>query len=1033
MPKKPRKLSQEETRSFQDPQDMLMNAPIGVFLSTPEGRIISANQTLADMFGYDSADDLTGSITSIAEQIYADPQDREELLRLLKLHGQAVNYEKMMLRRDKTVIWTSINARAVRREDGEVIHYQGFISDITKRKMAESNLRKKSEELELYFSSSLDLLCIANTSGLFIRLNPEWERVLGYSVAELEGRSFLDFVHPEDMESTLEALSMLKKQEEILNFANRYLCKDGTCRWIEWRSRPLGQLIYAAARDITERKQDELKLKESEESLARTLQSIGDGVISTDHEGRVIRMNPVAEKLCAWKESEARGRYLSDVFRIVNALTGEPVQDPVKMVFKTGQIVGLGNHTQLLSRDGSQYQIADSASPIHDPQGIITGAVLVFRDVTQEYARDKLIKDERKQLLSIFNSIDAMIYICDPDTYEILYVNSKLAELLPENCIGSRCYETFQGLSEPCAFCTNSIILKHKPQPYQWEYYNPSLDRHFSIVDRIIQWTDGRDVRFEMAMDITERKEMEEALRLSEKDFRQLFQQSPLSAMLFDMDSGEIVDVNAAGLHSYGCSTLKELKDHDFWSEPPYSQADVLEWNRKAAEEGPQQFQWLSRKITGEHFWEQVFLRPLDIRGKQRIMAVSVDITARKRLEEEREKLQVQLLQAQKMESIGILAGGVAHDFNNMLQALGGHIEFLMQGKADDHSDMVRLKSMSLAIDRAAQLVQQLLLFSRKAEPKKVRVSLNQEVKEAARILERTIPKMISLELSLETSLWSLEADPVQIQQVLLNLVHNSIDAMPDGGKIWIKTDNTVLDHEFVRIHPGSTTGPHVLLTAADTGCGLEEALLKHIFDPFFTTKEVGKGTGLGLATVYGIVKAHGGYVQCLSKPGKGMTVHIYLPALHQTEPETVNTRREIISCAGTGRETILVVDDEPEIRELTREALEEVGYTILSAASGEEALIIYRKHGPAIDLILLDLGMPGMGGHKCLLKLLDLNPSIKVIIASGYAAHDQGSQALSSGAMDFISKPFRFQDLTKTVRRVLDMNSPKADLHFKS
>jgi len=320
-------------------------------------------------------------------------------------------------------VWISHHCLAILAQDGQYQGRRASNRDISARKQAEAKFRKKNEELEVYFSSSLDLLCIANVDGRFIRLNPEWEHVLGYSVSELEGRMFLDFVHPEDVQSTLATVSRLDNQEEILNYVNRYRCKNGSYRWIEWRSRPMGRLIYAAARDITDRKQAEATLQQSEENLARTLQSIGDGVISTDREGRVVRMNPVAEKLCGWKESEARGRGLGDIFHIVNAVSGKAAEDPVTRVLETGRVMGLANHTVLVSKNGEQYQIADSAAPIKDRDGNITGAVLVFRDVTLEYARDKIIKEEREQLLSIFNSIDGMIYIADPQTYELLYVN----------------------------------------------------------------------------------------------------------------------------------------------------------------------------------------------------------------------------------------------------------------------------------------------------------------------------------------------------------------------------------------------------------------------------------------------------------------------------------------------------------------------------------------------------------------------------------------------------------------------------------
>ncbi len=397
------------------------------------------------------------------------------------------------------------------------------------------------------------------------------------------------------------------------------------------------------------------------------------------------------------------------------------------------------------------------------------------------------------------------------------------------------------------------------------------------------------------------------------------------------------------------------------------------------------------------------------------------NLILRRRAEEEREKLQSQLLQAQKMESVGNLAGGIAHDFNNLLHAMRGNIELLMQVKSLDSNSTSRLETVVKSIDRAALLVQQLLLFSRKAEFKRMQVNLNEEVKEVVQILERTIPKMIALELHLDPDLRSLSADQVQIEQILINLAANAVDAMPDGGKLLIETSNVLLDEDFVRMHPGSAAGHHVLLTVTDTGCGMDRNVLDHVFDPFFTTKEAGKGTGLGLATVYGIVKTHGGYIYCYSEPGVGTSFKIFLPAARHVDEETYDNLR------GTGHqggmETILVVDDETEIRELTQEALEGCGYTVISVANGEQALQIFLKQGESIDLVLLDLNMPGIGGLKCLRELLRIDASVRVVISSGYAAHGNGKDAESLGAKAFIGKPYQLKELTATVRRVLDEN----------
>ncbi len=399
---------------------------------------------------------------------------------------------------------------------------------------------------------------------------------------------------------------------------------------------------------------------------------------------------------------------------------------------------------------------------------------------------------------------------------------------------------------------------------------------------------------------------------------------------------------------------------------------------------------------------------------------ISTDITEYRRAAAEREKLQAQLLQAQKMESVGTLAGGIAHDFNNLLQAMGGFTQLLLLNKADEDPDRPRLMAIEKAVERASRLVHQLLLFSRKAGANKHPLNLNQAVQEAIRILERTIPKMISIEQHLEVALWTVEADLTQVEQVLLNLGSNAASAMPEGGRLTFETLNMMLDEDFAATHAGAVPGRYVLLRVSDTGCGMAPSILPHIFDPFFTTKDIGKGTGLGLASVYGIVKDHGGYISCYSEINQGTTLNIFWPALaSETDPKDMQSADV---CLTGGAETILVVDDDADIRESTAAALKQFGYTVHLASSGEEALQLLRGAAEIIDLVILDIGMPGMGGHRCLRELLALQPLLKVLIATGYAPAGKVKETLNAGAAGYLSKPYQLKKLLSQVREVLDV-----------
>lgn len=406
---------------------------------------------------------------------------------------------------------------------------------------------------------------------------------------------------------------------------------------------------------------------------------------------------------------------------------------------------------------------------------------------------------------------------------------------------------------------------------------------------------------------------------------------------------------------------------------------------------------------------------PMGFRGLVR------DITDRKRAEAEKARLEAQLMHAHKMEAVGTLAGGIAHDFNNILQAINGYAQILLMNKKPDDPDYERLVHLEKAGERASGLIQQLLTFSRKVEGEHRPVSLNEEIRSVKKLLEQTLPKMIDIRLELESGLWSVKADPVHMEQILLNLACNAADAMPDGGRLTIGTKNVVLDQEYCMRHLETTPGQYVLMTVSDTGAGMDSETVKHIFDPFYTTKDVGKGTGLGLASVYGIVKGHGGRIRCYSEPGQGTVFRMYLPAARKTREAGGENKNEQKAPATGGNECILVVDDEPTVREMAEEMLGYFGYRVFGAESGEDAIEVFKDSPGAIDLVILDLNMPGMGGYKCLQALLAIRPELKVLIASGYATDQHARQALSAGAVSFIGKPYHLREMAKKVRGALD------------
>jgi PAS domain S-box-containing protein len=517
----------------------------------------------------------------------------------------------------------------------------------------------------------------------------------------------------------------------------------------------------------------------------------------------------------------------------------------------------------------------------------------------------------------------------------------------------------------------------------------------------------------ELRAEIAERKLAEEALRESEERYRTVLEANPDPVVVYDIED-KVVYFNPAFTDVFGWTLEERLgkKLDGFVPEANWPETQMM----------------IDKVLAGESFSTIESFRytkdgdiiPVSISGAVHRDGEGNPVGSVINLRDvtERKKLESQLQQAQKMEAVGTLAGGVAHDFNNLLQAVQGYAELALMGKREDEPGYREVQEIVRAARRGGELTQQLLAFSRKAESNLRPTDLNHEVQNIKRLLERTIPKMIDIELDLQENLKAVNADPAQIEQILMNLAVNAKDAMSEEGKLTIATRKVTVDETYCRTHTDAKPGEYVLLSITDTGYGIAEETMDRIFEPFYTTKGVGEGTGLGLAMVYGIVKNHGGYVMCSSEPGAGATFEIYLPAIEKIV-ESIDD--EVIEPPQGGGETILLVDDEDFIRELGKEMLERFGYNLLTANNGEGALEVYRQRNGEIDLVILDLIMPGMGGKRCLEELLEIDSQVRVVIASGYSFNVLTKEAPKAGVSGFINKPYDMRQMLKVVRGVLD------------
>jgi len=559
-----------------------------------------------------------------------------------------------------------------------------------------------------------------------------------------------------------------------------------------------------------------------------------------------------------------------------------------------------------------------------------------------------------------------------------------------------------------------------EPQPIEeaehYKEYNTVLIR--KLEDKMLQLEEANRT---LERAITERKRVEEALRESEEKYRGIIEDMPAMICRF-LPDGTLSFVNRE-YSRYFAREDHELIGKNFLQFVPRNEHEQVRNHFKSLSAATPvvTYEHKVQAPDGTIRWQRWTDRALlDQQGRVvEYQSIGNDITETRLAQTEKAELERQLQHVHKMEAIGTLAGGIAHDFNNLLQAILGYAQVLLGSKSDDHPDRSKLRNIVSAAERGARLVRALLTFSRSMESARRPLNLNQEVLTLSKLIADTFPEMIKVELDLGEDLGTINADPAQIEQVIMNLAVNARDAMREGGKLIIRTENVTPDEEFSRLHPEVVPCDYVSLTVTDTGQGMDEGTLARIFEPFFTTKEFGKGAGLGLAIVYGIVKSNKGLITCSSEPGKGTAFKVCFPqAEGQTQQETPAT---IDAPPERGTETILIVDDEEMIRDLWLEIGGNAGYRVITAADGESALELYRKEKDRVGLIMLDVIMPGMGGIRCLEELRRINPEARILLASGHMDGEFVKQGMSLGAKGHISKPFDWSRALKAVRDALD------------
>jgi PAS domain S-box-containing protein len=517
--------------------------------------------------------------------------------------------------------------------------------------------------------------------------------------------------------------------------------------------------------------------------------------------------------------------------------------------------------------------------------------------------------------------------------------------------------------------------------------------------------------------DITRRKRAEEALRTSEEKYRLLIQNSNDAIFIAQDGVIKFPNLKTEKLLEYSADELAKIPFVNHIH--PDDRAMVVENHTKRlkGQSLPSTYAFRARNKSGEDVWVEINAVRILWEGGPATLNFVRDISEKKRLE-------AQYLQAQKMEAVGTLAGGVAHDFNNLLMGIQGHASLMLLDLDPGHPHYKMLKTIEEQVKSGADLTWQLLSFARGGKFEVKPTDLNAIMKKTSTMFGRT-RKEISIQSKLQQDLWPVEIDRGQIEQVLLNLYVNAWQAMPGGGSLFLETKNVVLDDQYRKpfyIKPGN----YVRISVTDTGVGMDEKTQKRVFEPFFTTKEMGRGTGLGLATAYGIIKGHGGIINVYSEKGHGATFTIYLPASEKKIEREKKSPEGLVK----GDETVLLVDDEEVILNVNRMVLEKLGYKVLVARSGQEAIEIFRGQKEGIDLVLLDMIMPGMEGGKVLDILKRIHAEVKIILLSGYGMNDEVTRMMERGCRAFIQKPFDIGDFSRKIRDVLKEGERQPSTH---
>ena len=1007
-------ISSEQNDFYHLAEDIISNISVGIYI-VQKSKFIYASPLFQELGGYSSAD-LVG--TKPLDYVHPDDREMVRAKAVSSLKGESTaGYEYRFFRKNKKTLWILETVSPIEYRGERAV--LGSFMDITAHKQTEEALQRSEEKYRTILETMQEGYFEVDLAGNFTYFNDSTCRLVGYSPEEMIGMNNRQYTDELYAKKLFQAFNeVYKTGQPTKAFDWQIIRKDGTKRFVEASvslhtdssGRPIG--FKGVNHDITERRQAESQreaaleaLQKSEEKYRTILETMQEGYFETDLAGSLTFFNDSMCRILGYTKEELMGM---NNRQFANQEQSKKIYKTFSEVYKTGKPANEMDW-QIIRKDGTKRFGEASVSLQTDSAGKEIGFRGLARDVTERKLIENALREsEEKHRILLEESSDPIFSFTQEGKYTYVnpafaagvgkpveeIINKTIWDVFPKEEADKR----FAALSHVFQTGQEKVVELRVPLAGGDRYYvttiTPVKDNGGAVVSAICS-----------AKDITERKQAEET-------YRNIFLNSQIGLFRTNMHTGLMLDANDAVAQFLGYQDRASLLAEPFNIAERYVDPE----DRKkmvSLLQAKGEFQNFEAKFRrNDNSTILIRFSARLVKDKGWLEGVSEDIT-------ERTALEAQLQQAQKMESVGRLAGGVAHDFNNMLGVILGHAEMALMKIDPTHPIHNDLTEILKAGEHSADLTRQLLAFARKQTVAPKVLDLNATVEGMLKMLKRLIGEDIHLNWQPEANLWPVNVDPSQIDQIMANLCVNARDAISGVGKMTIETGNIIIDEEYCVAHAGIVPGEYVQIAVSDNGCGMDKEILAHIFEPFFTTKGVSEGTGLGLATVYGAVKQNNGFINAYSEPGQGTTFTIYLPR-YAGKARRVRTEGTPIP-AQRGQELILIVEDEPAILEIATTMLEMQGYTVLAASTPGEAIRLARENKGDIHLLITDVVMPEMNGRDLAKNLLSLYPNLKRMFMSGYTANVIAHHGVLDEGVYFIQKPFSIKELAAMVRKALD------------